>query len=211
MYKVKLLHVLLFSLLVLGVSTCTLPDSTPNLELGLYEYAGIDNKTFHFYRKEANGQYREVIPKTTGIGILRPEYFCDEDFCGRSFYGCGLYPNLPKPYFDFKPTRVITSIFFAPEENIATYSVNFKVQGDSLFLNDKNGSHKVLKPTGPKVYEFSILWRISANSRAFGFYYELINKSLTDQEHLIDLETMRKANVGDTIALCLLKERFIKQ
>lgn len=212
MYKIKLLHVFFFSLFVIGMSNCTLPDSTPNLELGLYEYAGIDNKTFRFYRKEANGQFREVIPKTTGIGILRPEYFCDEDLCGRSFYGCGLYPNLPKPYFEFFRRQVTASVFFAPEKRIDTYSTYYSVGGDSIYISLQDGAFKALRPTGPTVYEFSMLWRISISTRTRnGFNYELITESLSDQAHLKELETMNKYNVGDTIALCLLKERFVKK
>lgn len=212
MYKIKLLHVFFFSLFVIGMSNCTSSNFTPNFELGRYEYAGIDNKTFHFYRKEASGKYREVIPKTTGIGILRPEYFCDENLCGRSFYDCGLYSNLPKPYFEFLTNRVTVSVFFAPLAKIDTYPASFGVDGDSITISLRDGDYRALRPTGPAAYEFSLLWRISISTRARdGFNYELITKSLSDQEHLKELETISKYNVGDTIALCLLKERFVKK
>lgn len=90
---------LFIGLALLTAASCT-PD-TPDFELGRYTYAGIDNKTFRFFRVENGGVFREVSAKKTGIGAIRAVPFCDEDAFGTSFYDCGLFPDLEKPFSKF--------------------------------------------------------------------------------------------------------------
>jgi hypothetical protein len=91
---------------------------TPDFALGRYEYAGLDNKTSRFFRVENGGAFREVSAKKTGIGGIATVPFCDEDAFGLSFYDCGFFPNLPKPYFEFKEDEAEVAIFYAPDQEI---------------------------------------------------------------------------------------------
>lgn len=75
------LKFLIVLILASSIISCT-PDDTPDFELGRYEYAGIDNKTFRFFRVENGGVFREVSAKKTGVGAIAALDFCGEDAFG---------------------------------------------------------------------------------------------------------------------------------
>ena len=200
---------LFIGLALLAAISCT-PD-TPDFELGRYTYAGIDNKTFRFFRVENGGAFREVSAKKTGIGAIAAVPFCDEDAFGTSFYDCGLFPNLPKPYFEFKENEAEIAIFYAPDEEILKETVPYTIEGDSLVLGTPPDVLKLPRPTGNKNREILWPWRISMSSKFKFSSVDLILESLSEKEHLQAVQEQEKLAVGDTIALCLLKEKFVKQ
>lgn len=200
---------LFIGLSLLAATSCT-PD-TPDFELGRYTYAGIDNKTFRFFRVENGGAFREVSAKKTGIGAIGAVPFCDEDAFGVWFYDCGLFPDLEKPYFEFKEDRVENIFFYAPVQDLWVASVSYKVVGDSLVLGIEPDVWKIPRLTGSKKREITLNWRISITSKTRLSSVEQIYVSRTEKEHLTAVYQQEKLSVGDTIALCLLKEKFVKQ
>lgn len=200
--------------LMLGMAlafwTCTNND-TPDFELGRYEYAGIDNKTFRFFRVENGGVFREVNTRRTGIGYLGNIPFCDEDFLGKSFYDCGFFPNLAKPYFEFKENEVEIALFFAPDEDILKETIPYSIEGDSLVLGTLPDVLKLPRPVGNKNREILWPWRIYQTTRFGVSSVDLVLEPLSEKEHLQAIQKQEQLVVGDTIALCLLKEKFIKQ
>lgn len=192
-------------------STSCTPD-TPDFELGRYEYAGIDNKTFRFFRVENGGTFREVSAKKTGVGEIAAVPFCDEDAFGVWFYDCGLFPDLEKPYFEFKENEVEIAIFYAPGEEIQKGPAPYKIEGDSIVIGELPYVSKYPRPTGTKKREFGIPWRVYQTTKPPSLSgIELVIKDLSEKEHLEEIRTVEKLSVGDTIALCLLKEKYVKQ
>jgi hypothetical protein len=196
--------------LILGIWACT-NDDTPDFELGRYEYAGIDNKTFRFFRVENGGVFREVNTRRTGIGYLQTIPFCDEDFLGKTFYDCGFFPNLSKPYFDFRENEVELALFYAPDEDLLTQTIPYTVEGDSLVIGEQPDVLKIARPTGNKNREILWPWRIYQTTKFGVSSVDLVLEPLTEKEHLNAVYTQEKLKVGDTIALCLLKEKFVKK
>lgn len=137
--------------------------------------------------------------------------FCDEDAFGPSFYDCGLFPGLEKPYYDFKENELEIAIFYAPDEEILKETVLYTIEGDSLVLGTPPDVLKLPRPTGNKNREILWPWRISTSSKFKFFSVDLILESLSEKEHLQAVQQQEKLAVGDTIALCLLKEKFVKQ
>ncbi|AEE53678.1 hypothetical protein [Haliscomenobacter hydrossis] len=198
--------------LTLGIWACTAGDDTPDFELGRYEYAGIDNKTFRFFRVENSGVYREVNTRRTGIGYLQTIPFCDEDNgFGPWFYDCGLFPNLEKPYFEFRENEVEFGLFYAPDEEILKVTLPYKMEGDSIVFGDEPDVFKLARPSGTKNREILWSWRIYASSKFKSSSIEALLESLTEKEHLSYVYQQGKLMVGDTIALCLLNEKFVKK
>lgn len=186
-------------------------DDTPDFELGRYEYAGIDNKTFRFFRVEAGGIFREVNTKRTGIGYLQTIPFCDEDFLGKTFYDCGFFPNLAKPYFEFRENEVEFSLFYAPDEDLLTQTIPYTVEGDSLVIGEQPDVLKLPRPTGNKNRAILWPWRIYQTTKFGVSSVELTLEPLSEKEHLQAIQELEQLSVGDTIALCLLNEKFVKQ
>lgn len=191
------------------ILSCT-PD-TPDFELGRYEYAGIDNKTFRFFRVENGGIFREVSAKKTGIGAIAAAPFCDEDAFGPSFYDCGLFPDLEKPFFEFKENEVEIALFYAPDEDLLKETIPYTIEGDSLVLGTLPDILKLPRPTGNKNREILWPWRIYQSSKFKFSSVDLVLEPLSEKEHLQAIQEQEQLGVGDTIALCLLKERFIKK
>lgn len=200
---------LFIGLVLLVAASCT-PD-TPDFELGRYTYAGIDNKTFRFFRVENGGAFREVSAKKTGIGAIGAVPFCDEGAFGTSFYDCGLFSGLEKPYYDFKENEVEIAIFYAPDEEILKETVPYTIEGDSLVLGTPPDVLKLPRPTGNKNREILWPWRISMSSKFKFSSVDLILEPLSEKEHLQAVQEQEKLVLGDTIALCLLKEKFVKK
>ncbi|MDX2068905.1 MAG: hypothetical protein SFV55_10795 [Haliscomenobacter sp.] len=187
------------------------PIAIPNLELGRYEYAGIDNKKFHFFRVENEGTYREVEARTTGIGEIQYLPFCDKDQFGTTFYDCGQYPDLEKPYIEFSANGVELALFYGPSEAIQVVSGSYSIQGDTLSFGEAPVGLKVACPKGNKNREIGLPYRIYQTSRSMVSSVDLYADYLSEQEHLDQIRAQSKLSVGDTIALCLLKERFVKR
>lgn len=204
----KMLTCLVLGIAV-GLTSCT-PD-TPDFELGRYTYAGIDNKTFRFFRVENGGAFREVSAKKTGVGAIGAVPFCDEDAFGRTFYDCGFFSNLAKPFFEFRENEVELALFYAPDEDLLTQTIPYTVEGDSLVIGEQPDVLKIARPTGNKNREILWPWRISMSSKFKFSSVDLILESLSEKEHLQAVQEQEKLAVGDTIALCLLKEKFVKQ
>jgi hypothetical protein len=197
--------------LTLGIWACT-NDDTPDFELGRYEYAGIDNKTFRFFRVETGGAFREVSGKKTGIGEIAVVPFCDEFAFGTSFYDCGLFPDLEKPFFEFRESEVEIAVFYAPNEEIQKGVGPYKIEGDSIVIGEEPFASKYPRPTGTKLKEFGIPWRIYQTTKPPKYIStDLLTNYITEKEHLEFIFKEAKLGVGDTIALCLLKEKFVKQ
>lgn len=195
---------------IILITSCT-PD-TPDFELGRYTYAGIDNKIFRFFRVENGGVFREVSAKKTGVGEIAALPFCDEDAFGTSFYDCGLFPDLEKPFFEFRENEVEIAVFYSPTQEIQKGVGPYKIEGDSIVIEEEPFVSKYPRPTGTKKREFSIPWRIYATTKPFIFFsVDLLVKDLSEKEHLEEIRTVEKLSVGDTIALCLLKEKYVKQ
>lgn len=202
---------LFIGLLLLGAASCT-PDDTPDFELGRYEYAGIDNKTFRFFRVENGGAFREVSAKKTGVGAIAALDFCGEDAFGPSFYDCGLFPDLEKPFFEFRENEVEIAFFYSPTQEIRKGLGPYKMVGDSIVIGEEPFVSKYPRPTGTKNREFRIPWRIYATTKPFIFFsLDLLVKEQSEKEHLEEIRTVEKLAVGDTIALCLLKEKYVKK
>jgi len=204
-------YLLFLSLFALILAQMSCESDTPDFELGRYEYAGIDNKTFRFFRVETGGAFREVSAKKTGIGEIAVVPFCDEFAFGTSFYDCGLFPDLEKPYYDFKENEVEIALFYPPDEDILKETVPYTVEGDSLVLGTPPDVLKLPRPTGNKNREILWPWRIYQSSK-FGFSsVDLVFEPLSEKEHLQVIQKQEQLGVGDTIALCLLKEKFVKK
>jgi len=204
-------YLLFLSLFALILAQMSCESDTPDFELGRYEYAGIDNKTFRFFRVETGGAFREVSAKKTGIGTIGALPFCDEDTFGTSFYDCGLFPDLEKPYYDFKENEVEIALFYAPDEDILKETVPYTIEGDSLVLGTPPDVLKLPRPTGTKNREILWPWRIYQTTKFRVSSVDLVLEPLTEKEHLNAVYTQEKLKVGDTIALCLLKEKFVKR
>ena len=183
----------------------------PTLELGRYEYAGLDNKKFHFFRVEKGGTYREVDAKTTGIGEIQNLPFCDKDQFGTTFYDCGQYPDLEKPYIEFSSDGVELALFYGPAEAIQVVSGSYSIQGDTLSIGEAPVGLKVACPKGDKNREIGLPYRIYQTSKSMVSSVDLYADYLSEKEHLDQIRAQSKLSVGDTIALCLLKERFVKR
>ncbi|WP_373552846.1 hypothetical protein [Haliscomenobacter sp.] len=187
------------------------PGTAPTLELGRYEYAGIDNKKFHFFRVEKDGTYREVDAKTTGIGEIQNRPFCDKDQFGTTFYDCGQYPDLEKPYIEFSSDGVELALFYGPAEEIQVVSGSYSIQGDTLSIGEAPVGLKVACPKGSKNREIGLPYRIYQTSKSIVSSVDLYADYLSEKEHLDQIRAQSKLSAGDTIALCLLKERFVKR
>lgn len=185
--------------------------NAPTLELGRYEYVGLDNKKFHFFRIEKGGTYREVEAKTTGIGEIQIMPFCDKDQFGTTFYDCGQYPDLEKPYIEFGPDVVELALFYGPAEAIQVVSGSYSIQGDTLSIGEAPVGLKVACPKGNKNREIGLPYRIYQTSKSMVSSVDLYADYLSEKEHLDQIRVQSKLSVGDTIALCLLKERFVKR
>lgn len=197
--------------LILGIWACT-NDDTPDFELGRYEYAGIDNKTFRFFRVENGGAFREVSAKKTGIGEIAVVPFCDEFAFGVWFYDCGLFPDLEKPYFEFKENEVEIAIFDTPDEEIRKEVGPYKIEGDSIVIGEEPFASRYPRPTGTKLKEFGIPWRIYQTTKPPKYSsIDLLINYITEKEHLEFIFKEAKLSVGDTIALCLFKEKYVKK
>ena len=185
---------------------------TPDFELGRYEYAGIDNKTFRFFRVENGRVYREVAAPKVGIGEILDLPFCDEDRYGIWFYDCGLFPDLEKPYFEFRENEVEIAIFYAPDKEIQKGTSPYKIEGDSIVIGELPYVIKYPRPTGPLRTEFKFFWRIYQTTRPPNIYsIDVPIKSLTAKEHLDEIRASEQLIVGDTIALCLFREKYVKK
>jgi hypothetical protein len=137
--------------------------------------------------------------------------FCDEDAFGPWFYDCGLFPKLAKPYFDFKENQVEIALFYAPDEDLQKQIIPYTIEGDSLLLGTPPDVLKLPRPTGNKNQEILWLWRIYLSSKFKISSVDLILEPLTEKEHLQAVQEQEQLSVGDTIALCLLKEKFSKR
>lgn len=182
----------------------------PTLELGRYEYAGIDNKNFRFFRVEKDGTYREVQTKKTGIGEIQQVPFCDKDQFGTTFYDCGQFPDLQKPYIEFSNSGVELALFYGPAEQIQVVSGSYAIHGDTLSIGEAPVGLKVACPKGTKNREIGLPYRIYQTSKSMISSVDLYADYLSEKEHLDEIRLQSKLSVGDTIALCLLKERFVK-
>lgn len=203
-YSIKIL----VSLSILSWFAISSPS--PDFEMGRYEYAGIDNKKFHFFRVEPHGEYREVQAKTTGIGEIETIPFCDKNQFGTTFYDCGQYPDLEKPYIEFSTSGVELSLFYGPAEEIQVVKGHYAINGDTLSIGQAPVGLKVACPKGNKSREIGLPYRIYQTSKSPVSSVDLYAEFLSEKQHLDQIKTQRKLNVGDTIAICLLKERFIK-
>ena len=201
----------LLASIALSIWACN-GDDTPDFELGRYTYAGIDNKTFRFFRVENGGVFREVSAKKTGIGAIAAVPFCDEDAFGTSFYDCGLFPDLEKPFFEFRENEVEIAVFYAPTEEIQKGVGPYKIEGDSIVIGEEPFVSKYPRPTGTKLKEFGIPWRIYRSTRIPKYNsIDLLTNYMSEKEHLEFIFKEAKLSVGDTIALCLLKEKYVKK
>ena len=203
--------ILLFLLLLCSFA-CT--EDTPDFELGRYEYAGIDDKTFRFFRVETGWVFREVTPKQTGIGALREVEFCAEDWFGSLFYDCGLFPAAEKPFFEFSENqveyRILDSSGGATEFSRNTLA--YKLEKDSIFIGEAPFLFKFPKPVGQKQTVLEIPWLLYfAQGSLQSFNLNLVEKNQTDQERLREIMLREQLSTGDTILYCFFKERFEKQ
>ncbi|MBK9491249.1 MAG: hypothetical protein IPO07_22520 [Haliscomenobacter sp.] len=189
----------------------SMPQASNRLELGRYEYAGIDNKTFRFFRVEKEGIYREIQANPTGIGEIQAMPFCDKDFFGTTFYDCGQYPDLEKPYIEFSANGVELALFYGPAEEIQVVSGEYTINGDTLAIGEAPVGLKVACPKGNKNREIGLPYRIYQTSKSMVSSVDLYVEFLNEKEHLDQIRVQSKLSVGDTIALCLLKERFVKK
>lgn len=198
-------------LAVFSILLWIIQPQKPVLELGRYDYAGIDNKKFRFFRVEKDGIYREVQAKSTGIGELQHISFCDKDQFGTTFYDCGQYPDLEKPYIEFSASGVELALFYGPAETIQVVSGSYTIHGDTLSIGEQPVGLKVACPKGDKNREIGLPYRIYQTSKSMISSVDLYADYLSEREHLDQIRAQSKLSVGDTIALCLLKERFVKR
>jgi hypothetical protein len=122
-----------------------------------------------------------------------------------------LFPKLAKPYFDFKENQVEIALFYAPDEDLQKQIIPYTIEGDSLLLGTPPDVLKLPRPTGNKNQEILWLWRIYLSSKFKISSVDLILEPLTEKEHLQAVQEQEQLSVGDTIALCLLKEKFSKR
>jgi hypothetical protein len=205
MYGISLFISLFSAVVIIGNSS-----SNTDLELGRYEYAGIDNKTFHFFRVENGGTFREVTASKTGIGEIQSMPFCDKDQFGTTFFDCGQFPDLEKPYIEFRENEVELALFYGPAEAIQVVSGSYKIEGDTLAIGQAPVGLKLACPKGNK-HEIGLPYRIYQTSKSMVSSVDLYAQSMGELDHLRQIKTQRKLIVGDTIALCLLKEQFVKK
>jgi hypothetical protein len=201
----------LYFLLLIGLFSCRKEDY--NFETGRYEYAGIDNKEVRFFRVEAGEQFRQVFPvKKTGFGELLTVPFCDEQLFASLFYDCGLYPELEKPYFEFDQSKVNIAVLSTDSIGfIEKYTFIYKIVGDSIAIGNDPDYVKFLKPSLAKTHDLGFNWRIWLDAKIGSYNAELLEKNYTDLEHLKIIKKSDKLIVGDTIALWLFRERFVKK
>jgi hypothetical protein len=205
MYGISLFISLFSIMVIIGNS-----NSNTDLELGRYEYAGIDNKTFHFFRVENGGTFREVSSSKTGIGEIQSTPFCDKDQFGTTFFDCGQFPDLEKPYIEFRENEVELALFYGPAEAIQVVSGSYKIEGDTLAIGQDPVGLKLACPKGNK-HEIGLPYRIYQTSKSMVSSVDLYAQSMGELDHLRQIKAQRKLSVGDTIALCLLKEQFVKK
>lgn len=200
---------ILLSLLLLCSFACT--EDIPDFELGRYEYAGIDNKNWRFFRVENGGVYREVSTKATGIGSLKQLTLCEDFLLERLFYHCGFFPAEEKPYFDFRENEVEIRVLanWRLPSRIITDKFPYKIEGDSLFVDTGSFEFKFSRLGGPKRKILEVPWIVSyAKGKLFSL--NPVIDQLTEQERLHQAATKEKLIVGDTIAYLLFKEQYIK-
>lgn len=202
---------LLLSLLLLFAFACT--EDIPDLELGRYEYAGIDgSKNWRFFRVENNGVYREVSTKATGLGELKQYSLCDENLFEQSFYDCGAYPSSDKPYLEMRENeiemRVLANWQIKPE--MVTLKAPYKIVGDSLLIESNSSLLKFSKSNGAKQKMFEATWDVSFHRRGL-FALNPVVDQLTEQQRLHRIATKEKLQVGDTLVYLLFRERYVKQ
>lgn len=210
----------LFLMLLLIGFSCD-PD-VPDFELGRYEYMGFDKQpTYRFFRIESGNSFREVTPKKTGIGKVNEITLCHEDLLLEAFYACGAYPKAEKPYFEFRENEVEFRLLesLGSSDPFVKSQLTYKIEGDSIVIGTDEPL-KFAKPQNPKTAALELPWRLFFSPKVnIPFNLDIVKKNQTEQELL--REYVKKENgysstkevltVGDTIMLCLFKERFVKQ
>lgn len=212
-------QILFLSLMLLIGFSCD-PD-TPDFELGRYEYAGFDNKTtYRFFRIESGNSFREVTPKKTGIGQVNEIPLCHEDLFLQVFYACGAYPNTGKPFFEFRENEVEYRLFYqdGSADPFTQDKLTYKIEGDSIVIGTDEPL-KFAKPKNPKLAALELPFRLFFSPKAgIPFNLDVVKNNQTEQEMLREFVKIQNGyarkellTVGDTIMLCLFKERFVKQ
>jgi hypothetical protein len=190
--------------------TCN-ADETPELELGRYEYAGFDNTTFRFFRIENNNTYREVNPKFSeyGIGYFKSG-LCE--FAEGILYGCGQYPNVPKPYFELQKDQVKVGLFDPINEELLEGMTEYKIVGDTVIVGEEPDVYKFLTPKKGKIAEIKIPYRVGMSTAKSSAPDLILDEGkYTEKEHLDELRQQYKAKAGDTLAILLFYELYKKK
>jgi uncharacterized lipoprotein YehR (DUF1307 family) len=119
---------------------------------------------------------------------------------------------LEKPYFEFTSSQVSIAVFYADANaEILKDTTNYKIVRDSIYIGTGPDYAKFLKPSKSKTRDLAFSWRSQIDYKSFGVENELITNYYTETEPLNIIKKQDKLITGDTVALWLYKERFVKK